>query len=125
MQAEQDLVVLVMDPLDEDTKLIAATLEKTGFGVTICSSGSDVSCASGERQRPVLLIVDAATPGLRLAEWQSRNPGVRVLVIGSEKALDHMPYGPLAKNRWLKKPFRRSRFLGSVLDALSVKTSAA
>jgi len=126
IEGKQDLVVLVMDPLDDDSKLIASTLEKAGFRVTFCSTGTEISelCA-GSQPAVRLIIVDPAIAGVRVSEYLSNNPSVPLMVIGSDKVLDNLPYRAFAKNFHLKKPFRRTRFLGAVLEIMSVKTSAA
>lgn len=112
--------MLVMDPHDEDAKLITTTLEKAGYQVTTCSGVKELAeLCHASRSSVRLVIVDPSTVGLRMSELLQNNPDVRFLVVGSDEALDHMPK-EYAKNirGSLRKPFRRTRFLGSVLEAV-------
>jgi CheY-like chemotaxis protein len=120
IQAEQDIIVLVMNPHDEDATLITSTLEKAGYQVTTCSGVKELAELCHASQSSLrLVIVDPSTVGLRMSELLLNNPDVRFLVVGSDDALDHMSR-EFAKNirGTLRKPFRRTRFLGSVLEAV-------
>jgi hypothetical protein len=67
--------------------------------------------------------MDAKSPKL-LKELRKSHPGVLVLFIGRQDEVSHTM--DTASRAFLKQPFRRSRFLGRVLEATDplVKRSA-
>jgi CheY-like chemotaxis protein len=120
-KTEQNTVVLVMDQLDEDVKLITSLLQKSGFHVVQSADEAEVLdlCRTAE-DAIQLIVADAGTPGIEISELlehvQAANSRVRALVISGKK---EPPLTRNASNVWgyLSRPFRRAQFLGSVLDA--------
>jgi DNA-binding NtrC family response regulator len=121
---QQDTAILVLKRGDKDAELIISLLDKVGLRVYHSSNANDaldLFSSTGASAR--LLIVDetaspAAMPGF-LECVRSLNPGIRILAI-----TDGNPSEPPAWIRqgniraFLTKPFRRAKFLGSVLEII-------
>jgi CheY-like chemotaxis protein len=111
--------VVVMSPDDEDLKLIRSTLKKVGFHVVNSETGNEV-LALLKAQDPSLnlVVADPATPGLDfrqlLRKLHEADSPARVLCVCEEvpTSADDDQIGA-----HLRRPFRRSHLLASILDA--------
>jgi DNA-binding NtrC family response regulator len=117
-------VVLVADSEERVLAQVSATLAKAGFEVFTALSQSATLEFCHERRGPVqLAIIDSVmgtdSPEL-LRELCEFYPGVRVLFTGSQDESGAIQQSVPAGHScgYLKKPFRRSRLLGSVLQAM-------
>jgi DNA-binding NtrC family response regulator len=124
-ETQQDAAILVMDRGDKDAKLMASMLEKVGLNVSISSNQDTIleSCRAADHSVRLVIVDEAAQarmPGL-LDGLCSCDSSVRVLLVSD---LDEADAGrswlSASKGRSvLKKPFRRSQFLGSVLKLIN------
>jgi DNA-binding NtrC family response regulator len=122
----QESAILVLSRDDKDVDLITSLLEKVGLRVHYSSTSNDaleLFGSIGDSAR--LLIIDetaspAAMPGF-LECVRSLNPGVRILLISERDDLDTAESWVTRSNirAILKKPFRRAKFLGSVLELIA------
>jgi response regulator RpfG family c-di-GMP phosphodiesterase len=105
-------------------KEVSATLGKAGFVVVTASNGRTALDRCRCRHRPVdLAVIDTAAAGIRPLEvarqLHEMSPCVRMLflsdgnpeTIPEAESLGHV-------RRFLPKPFRRSQFLGRVLEMM-------
>lgn len=125
MDTEDSLntAVVVGDDGGAVLKKVSATLEKAGFEVVTASSGRAALDRCRERHRPVdLAVIDTAAAGIKPVEVAEQlhemSPSVRMLFLSD--APDTLPESPSLGHvhRFLRKPFRRSRFLGRVLEIM-------
>jgi len=115
--------VVVGDDGGAVLKKVSATLEKAGFVVVTASSGRAALDLCRKQHRPVdLAIIDTAAAGIKPLEVAEQlhemSPGVRMLFLSD--GADTLPESPSLGHvrRFLRKPFRRSRFLGRVLEMM-------
>lgn len=107
--------VVVMAPGDEDLKLIRSTLKRVGFHVVNSQTGNEVNAQDPSLQ---LVVADPSTPGLDfrqlLRKLHDADSPVRVLCVCEE-----VPASADAEQigAHLRRPFRRSHLLASILDA--------
>ena len=124
--ADENIVVLVMDWRDGDVRLIESSLERAGLHVVNCSSGREaLDFFKTYRPSIRLAIVDPATSGVDLPKFlASTGPDIRILFVASEEFYDRLPE---RANVWgkLRKPFRRAQLLGSVLKAVDEELAQA
>jgi len=123
--SQQDTAIVVLNRDDKDVRLIRSLLEKLGLKVLSSSNlndALDLFSAAGETAR--LLIIDeavspASMPGF-LECVRSLNPGIRILLISerdeSEPAQSWVAQASI--RGFLRRPFRRAKFLGSVLQLI-------
>jgi DNA-binding NtrC family response regulator len=122
---QQESAMLVLNRGDKDVELITSLLEKVGLRVFYTSNANDaleLFSAAGDSVR--LLIIDgtaspAAMPGF-LECVRSLNPGIRILLISEQEELEPAQGWIEQSNirAFLRKPFRRAKFLGSVLEII-------
>jgi DNA-binding response OmpR family regulator len=111
-----------MKPEDKELELATSLLEKVGFHVLQASNfGEALEKLSEENYPSPLLIIDegvspASVFGM-LETARSLNPAVRVLLMSERDDSEAARLGKSQANvnGFLKKPFRRANFLGSVL----------
>jgi DNA-binding response OmpR family regulator len=120
-----DTAILVMERTDADLKLIRSTLQKVGFEVVNPETGSDVPrLLAAEEESLRLVVADPATPGLDFRELLKKlhdaDSPARVLCLCEEPFDVALPasYKQHIGAR-LRRPFRRSRLVASILDATS------
>jgi len=104
-------------------KEVSATLEKAGFVVWTASSGRAALDRCREQHcRVDLAVIDTAAAGIKPLEVAEQlhemSPRVRMLFLSD--SAETVPESPSLGHvrRFLRKPFRRSRFLGRVLEIM-------
>jgi DNA-binding NtrC family response regulator len=124
MPEQESAGVLVADAEERVLQQVSSTLEKAGFTVFTALGRSAALDFCREKKEPVeLAIIDmamgASGPELVQELYQSY-PDVRVLFTSSQDETETIQRaGPSGHFRgFLKKPFRRSKLLGSVLRAM-------
>jgi CheY-like chemotaxis protein len=126
MDTEDSLntAVVVGDDRGAVLKEVSATLEKAGFVVMTAVNGRAALDRCRQQRRPVdLAVIDTAAAGIKPLEVTEQlhqmSPRVRMLFL-SDGSADAIPetQSPGHIRRFLAKPFRRSRFLGQVLDIM-------
>ena len=116
--------VVVGDERGDVLKEVSATLEKVGFVVVTASTGRAALDLCRCQHRPVdLAVIDTAAAGIKPLEVAKQlhemSPRVRMLFLSDgnpqsipeTESLGHV-------RRFLPKPFRRSQFLGRVLEMM-------
>ena len=122
-EAKSGTALLVLPPGDKDEKLIASVLHKVGFDVLKSETTEKaLDLATPERHLVRFAVVDATVPGPELpdflAQLRRSEPEMRLLCLCGE---DHDAEVQCAAathhiGGYLKRPFRRSRFVASVLE---------
>ena len=122
---QQDSALLVLKRGDKDSALVTSLLEKVGFHVSHSFNANDALELFGSAETsPNLLIIDEAVNPAGLAGFLqcviSLSPGVRTILLSEQEEFDPSPvWGERASNHaFLKRPFRRAQFLGSVLHLM-------
>jgi len=121
--SQQDTAIVVLNRDDKDVRLIRSLLEKLGLNVLSSSNlndALDLFSAAAETAR--LLIIDEAVspagmPGF-LECVRSLNPGIRILLISERDESEPAQSWVAQASGFLKRPFRRAKFLGSVLQLI-------
>jgi response regulator RpfG family c-di-GMP phosphodiesterase len=115
--------VVVGDDGGAVLKKVSSTLEKAGFVVVTASSGRAALDLCREQHCKVdLAVIDTAAAGIQPVEVAEQlhemAPRVRMLFLSddSETLPESQSLGHV--HRFLRKPFRRSRFLGRVLEIM-------
>src|SRR5208283_347742 len=116
--------VVVGDDRGAVLKEVSATLEKAGFVVVTASNGRAALDRCRGQHRPVdLAVIDIAAAGIRPLEVAKQlhemSPCVRMLFLSDGNA-ETFPETESSGHvrRFLPKPFRRSQFLGRVLEMM-------
>ena len=117
-------VVVVGDDRGAALKEVSATLHKAGFVVVTASNGRAALDRCREQHRPVdLAVIDTAAVGIEALEVEQQlhemYPHVRMLFLSDdnpETVHESDPSGHV--RRVLRKPYRRSRLLGRVLEMM-------
>ena len=116
--------VVVGDDGGAVLKEVSATLEKAGFVVVTASNGRAALDRCRGRHRPVdLAVIDIAAAGIKPLEvarqLHEMSPRVRMLFLsdGNAETISETE-SPGHVRRFLPKPFRRSQFLGRVLEMM-------
>jgi response regulator RpfG family c-di-GMP phosphodiesterase len=117
--------VVVGDDRGAVLKGVSATLEKAGFVVVTAPNGQAALDLCREQHRPVdLAVIDTAAAGIGALEVEEQlhemSPRVRMLFLSDDNA-GSIPRTELPGHvrRFLQQPFRRSQFLGRVLDMMA------
>jgi len=116
--------VVVGDDGGAVLKEVSATLEKVGFVVVTASNGRAALDRCRGRRRPVdLAVIDIAAAGIKPLEvarqLHEMSPRVRMLFLSDGNAETVPETESLGHvRRFLPKPFRRSQFLGRVLEMM-------
>jgi DNA-binding NtrC family response regulator len=115
--------VVVMSQGDADQKLIRSTLKKVGFRVVSSETESEISAVLKREESLRLVVADPATPGLDFRQFLRRlhdtDPEVRVLCLCEETCENaaRVPEYGVQVAAQLRRPFRRSHLLASILEA--------
>ena len=117
-------VVVVGDDRGAALKEVSATLHKAGFEVVTASNGRAALDCCRKQHRPVdLAVIDTAAVGINALEIEQQlhemYPHVRMLFLSDdnpETIHESDPTGHV--RRVLRKPYRRSRLLGRVLEIM-------
>jgi CheY-like chemotaxis protein len=118
------MAVVVGDDGGAVLKEVSVTLEKAGFVVVTASGGRAALDRCRGQHRPVdLAVIDTAAAGINQLEVASQlreiSPRVRMLFLSEDNAEAIHESASLGHVRqFLRKPFRRSRFLGRVLEIM-------
>jgi response regulator RpfG family c-di-GMP phosphodiesterase len=123
-EGKSGTALLVLPPGDKDEKLIASVLKKVGFDVLKSETKEKALDLAAPEDRPVrIAVVDAAVAGPDLPDFLVRlhhtEPEMRMLCLCGQ---DHAEEAQCAAatshvgGGYLKRPFRRSRFVASVLE---------
>ena len=124
MAEQESAAVLVADDEERVLRQVSTTLEKAGFTVftALGRSAALEFCRDGKEPVQLAIIDMALGAGGRdlVQELYQFNPGVRVLFTShQDESASIQQAGPSGCFRgFLKKPFRRSQLLGSVLRAM-------
>lgn len=116
--------VVVGDNRGAVLKEVSATLEKAGFVVMTAANGrAALDCCRGQRRPVDLAVIDTAAAGIRPLEVAKQlhemSPCVRMLFLSEDNAETIPEAESQGHVRWLlRQPFRRSQFLGRVLDMM-------
>jgi response regulator RpfG family c-di-GMP phosphodiesterase len=116
--------VVVGDDRGAALKDVSSTLQKAGFVVVTASTGRAALDRCREQRQPVdLAIIDTAVTGIKAPEIEQQlhemYPNVRMLFLADEApeiVEETESRGHL--RRVLRKPYRRSRLLGRVLEMM-------
>jgi DNA-binding response OmpR family regulator len=116
--------IVVAQRGDPDAKLVRSALKRFGYSVMSSEDGREAGrlLASGAPHME-LAVIDPATPGLDfrglLRKLEDSGSDLHVLCMcdeGSEEAV-HTPEFASRVGGYLRRPFRRSHLLASILDA--------
>jgi CheY-like chemotaxis protein len=124
--------VVVGDDRGSALKKVSTTLQKAGFVVVTASSGRAALDRCREQHRPVdLAVIDTAATGIKAPEIEQQlhemYPHIRMLFLSDDNpetvhetddSLGHL-------RRVLRKPYRRSRLLGRVLEMMQPRAMGA
>ena len=113
--------VVVGDDGGAVLKKVSSTLEKAGFLVVTGPTGKAALDRCRAEHRVVdLAVIDTGAPGVKPLEvaerLQEMSPHVRLLFLSD--GAECFPEAPGHIQRFLRKPFRTSRFLGRVLEMM-------
>jgi CheY-like chemotaxis protein len=117
-------VVVVGDDRGAALKKVSNTLQKAGFMVVTASNGRAALDLCREQHRPVdLAVIDTAAAGINPLEVEQQlhemYPNVRMLFLSDNSPETVHEADPLGHTRRvLRKPYRRSRLLGRVLEIM-------
>ena len=125
IQGQEESAILLLNRADKDIGLVTPLLEKVGLQVLISFSADgalELFAKAGRSAR--LLIMDETVSPRAIPEFLDRvrsvNPHIPILVVSerdeSEPAQGWVPNANV--RGFLKKPFRRAKFLGSVLKLI-------
>jgi CheY-like chemotaxis protein len=118
------VAIVVAQHGDQDAKRIHSALKKFGYSVMSAEDGREASkLLTSAEPHLELAVIDPAVPGLDfrgvLKNLEDTRSGVHVLCFcdeGAEKAL-HVSEFEGRIGGHLRRPFRRSHLLASILDA--------
>ncbi len=116
--------VVVGDVRGAALKEVSATLEKAGFVVVTASDGRAALDRCREQHLPVdLAVIDTAAAGIKTPEVEQQlhemYPDVRMLFLSDDNPETiQETESPGHVRRVLRKPYRRSRLLGRVLEMM-------
>jgi CheY-like chemotaxis protein len=121
----QDAAVLVMNRDDKNVRLTSSLLEKLGLQVLHVSSDSEaLDVLNGAGKSAKLLIMDEAATSATVSGFleraRSENHEIPVLIISERDELASAG-GWMSQAHvrgFLRKPFRRAKFVGSVLELI-------
>jgi two-component system cell cycle sensor histidine kinase/response regulator CckA len=116
--------VVVGDDRGAALKNVSATLQKAGFVVVTASTGRAALDRCREQHQLVdLAVIDTAATGIKAPEIEQQlhemYPHVRMLFLSDDtpETVDETE-SPGHLRRVLRKPYRRSRLLGRVLEMM-------
>ena len=115
-------VLFVTDDQGAEPSVALSLLEKAGFAIIIAPSAEAALERSRHEKMPIdLAVIDAAVAEARSAEIVQQlheiSPRVRILFLCNEDCeMSQSMTESGHVRRFLRKPFRRSKFLGEVLE---------
>jgi response regulator RpfG family c-di-GMP phosphodiesterase len=116
--------VVVGDDRGAALKEVSTTLQKAGFVVVTASNGRAALDRCRAQDRPMdLAVIDTAAAGIKAPEIEQQlhemYPNVRLLFLSDDtpETIHEAGSGGHLR-RVLRKPYRRSRFLGRVLEMM-------
>jgi DNA-binding response OmpR family regulator len=121
---ESNAAIVVAQQGDRDAKRVRSALKRFGYSVTSSEDGREAGkfLASG-KAHVELAVIDPATPGLDfrslLRKLEDTHSDVHVLCMcerESEEALHQLEFAGRIGG-YLKRPFRKSHLLASIMDA--------
>jgi CheY-like chemotaxis protein len=124
--------VVVGDDRGAALKEVSTTLQKAGFVVVTASNGRAALDRCRAQHRPVdLAVIDTAATGIKAPEIEQQlhemYPHIRMLFLSDDNPETvhetDSPAGHL--RRVLRKPYRRSRLLGRVLEMMQPRAMGA
>src|ERR1039458_4129830 len=120
MPEQESAGVLVADGEERVLRQVSTTLEKAGFTVFTALGRSAALEFCRDKREPVQLAIIDMAMDMSGPELYQSYPDVRVLFTSNEDQSGTIQQaGPSGRFRgFLKKPFRRSKLLGSVLKAM-------
>jgi CheY-like chemotaxis protein len=116
--------IVVGDDRGAALKKVSTTLQKAGFVVvTAPSARAALDRCRVQHQFVDLAVIDTATPGINPPEierqLQETYPHIRILFLSDDKSGTFSQIdSPGHLRRVLRKPYRRSRLLGRVLEMM-------
>jgi len=116
--------VVVGDVRGAALKKVSHTLEKAGFLVVTASNGRAALDRCREQHLPVdIAVIDTAAAGIKPLEVEQQlhemYPHVRMLFLSDDNPEANLDTESPGHVRWvLRKPYRRSRLLGRVLEMM-------
>jgi DNA-binding NtrC family response regulator len=123
--------VVVGDNRGAALKKVSTTLQKAGFEVVTASNGRAALERCRERHQPVeLAVIDTAATGTKMPEIEEEfheiYPHIRMLFLADDNVdILNESDSPGHFRRVLRKPYRRSRLLGRVLELMQPRTMGA
>jgi two-component system, cell cycle sensor histidine kinase and response regulator CckA len=117
-------VVVVGDDRGAALMQVSVTLQKAGFDVVTATNGRAALERCRASHRPVdLAVIDTAATGINAPEIEQQlhemYPHVRMLFLSDEnQEAGPQTASPGHLRRVLRKPYRRSRLLGRVLEMM-------
>lgn len=112
-------------------KKVSSTLQKAGFLVVTASNGRAALARCREQHQPVdLAVIDTAATGIRPLEVEEQlhemYPHIRMLFLSDDNPdTVHEGYSCGHLRGVLRKPYRRSRLLGRVLEMMQPRAMGA
>jgi CheY-like chemotaxis protein len=119
-----NIAVVIGDHHGAALKKVSSTLRKAGFVVVTASSGrTALECCRHERPAVGLAVIDTAAAGIKSLEVEQQlyevYPNIRMLFLSDDNPETIHEAEPLGHvRRVLRKPYRRSRLLGRVLEMM-------
>jgi two-component system cell cycle sensor histidine kinase/response regulator CckA len=115
--------VVVAGDQDKVREVVSATLGKVGFQVLTAPTGAVALSRCRESHDPVgLMVVDTPLPGMNLSDFLSQLrdvcPAVRILFLADFLGNEAGGKPQSRQLGTLRKPFRRSQLVGSVLELM-------
>ena len=123
--------VVVGDDRGPALKEVSTTLRKAGFVVVTAATGRAALAQCRETHRQVdLAVIDTAATGIKAPEIEEQlhemYPHIRMLFLSDENPETiHEGDSPGHLRRVLRKPYRRSRLLGRVLEMMQPRALGA
>jgi CheY-like chemotaxis protein len=123
--------VVVGDDRGPALKEVSTTLEKAGFVVVSAANGRAALDRCREQHRAVdLAVIDTAATGIQAPEIEQQlhemYPQIRLLFLSDDQPETiHEGSSPGHLRRVLRKPYRRSRLLGRVLEMMQPRAMGA
>ena len=123
--------VIVGDDRGAGLKKVSTTLQKAGFVVVTAANGRAALDQCREQHRPVdLAVIDTAATGIKAPEIELQlhemYPHIRMLFLSDDTPETiHESDSPGHLCRVLRKPYRRSRLLGEVLEMMQERALGA
>jgi len=115
--------IVISDDAQTVLQAVPSTLEKAGF-VVLAAAGSEIALKRAKKQSVDLAIIDTTASGINAGEvvrqLHESSPHARMLFLTGDAPASELHNTPSLGHvhRFLAKPFRRSQFLGNVLEIM-------